>query len=355
MFASGASSPSAAAHAEETLVISDVTATPAATSAVIAWTTNLPADARVEYGTAPGSLLWSESDGSLVTEHSLMIMNLLQGVAYFYRVTSVAAGGESATFPAPPDPPLSFTTIGYDVVAATPDPGAIITSDTPCLTIPVIFTREDATPVRAYSVTLSISENLRLCGAGFVSAGYPVPPQTFMVTVLDEHRWTIDETTLGWPCGADGSGILFTMDVGADVLYGSGTITIESVRVRDCVNGAVPALAGGPVEIPIDITADVADPDAGTTIDLLPAAPNPFGETTRLRYHLAVPGAVELAVFSIDGRLVRVLRDGLAPAGEASVLWDGADRQGRRAPSGPYTVRLRASGEERTQSLILLR
>lgn len=340
---------------DDPLGISEVVAAAAATSVIITWTTNLPADSRVDYGTAPGSLLWSLADDASVTSHHLMVMNLLQGVTYFFRVTSDAGNGNVAVFPAPPSPPLTFTTIGYDVISLVPDPNAMITTYTPCLTIPVVFTREDATPVRAYSVTISLSENLRLCGAEFASAGYPVPPLLFVVTPLGNNRWTIDETTLGWPCGAAGSDTLFTIDVGSEDLYGTGIVTIESVRVRDCVNDAIPALSGGSVSIPIDIAGAVETPDPTTRARLDPAAPNPFQSSTLLRFHTDGDGPVELAIVSIDGRVVRQLWTGNAVAGEHVATWNGADENGRRLPSGPYMARLRTTAEVRSCSLILLR
>jgi hypothetical protein len=339
----------------EALVISDVAASPAATSVTITWQTNLPADTRVDYGTAPGSLLWSKSDASMVTAHSLMVMNLLQGVTYFFRVVSTTGPGEAVIFPSEDQPPLQFTTIGYDVISAAPDPGAIITPETPCLTIPIVFAREDDTPVRAYSVTLSLSENLDLCGAEFVSSEYPVAPLLFLVTPLGGNRWRVDETTMGWPCGAVGTAPLFTVDIGANVIYGTGTVTIEAVAARDCVNGAVPALAGGSVSIPINIAGDVEDLGSLTEISLQTAVPNPFVSSTAIRYRMTAAGPVELTIYSADGRILRVLENGMAEAGEHVVTWDGTDRQGRRLPSGLYLVRLRAVDVIEARSLIRLR
>lgn len=340
---------------DEALGISDVVASPAATSVTITWLTNLPADTRVDYGTAPGSLLWSESDPSMVTAHSLMVMNLLQGVTYFFRVMSSTELGETVVFPPEGDPPLQFSTIGYDVISAMPDPGAIITPETPCLTIPIVFTREDDTPVRAYSVTVALSENLNLCGAEFVSAEYPVAPLLFLVTPLGDNRWRIDETTMGWPCGAVGTAPLFTVDVGANTLYGTGTMTIEAVAVRDCVNGAVPAIAGGSVSIPIDIAGDVDDPGSRESISLLAAAPNPFVSSTAIRCRMISTGPVDLGVYSVEGRLLKVLMDGTDEVGEHVVTWDGTDLQGERVPSGLYLVRLRTAARTDARSLILLR
>jgi uncharacterized repeat protein (TIGR02543 family) len=136
-------------------------------------------------------------------------------------------------------------------VAAAPASGTEITTLTPCVTVPVVITRTNPTPLRGFSVTLQLSPNLTLCGASFVSAGYPRAPRSFHVTPASGNRWIIDDVTLGTPCGATGSGTLFTVDVTGPGADGTGTITIESVQARDCVNAPIAVLPGPPATIPI--------------------------------------------------------------------------------------------------------
>ena len=73
---------------------------------------------------------------------------------------------------------------------------------------------------------------------------------------------------------------------------------------------------------------------------LEPAFPNPFVETSTIRFHLAEPGAAELAVYDARGRLVRTLLEGEQPGGPQLVAWDGTDEYGRSVPSGVYLIRL---------------
>ena len=118
-------------------VISAVTAIPAGGgSATITWTTNKAANSRVDYGTSSGSLTLNVSDATLVTSHSLQLNGLTGGATYFYRVTSVDAGNNSATSPASPAAPATFvetasTGVSIWTAANTPsivdstDPGAV--------------------------------------------------------------------------------------------------------------------------------------------------------------------------------------------------------------------------------------
>jgi hypothetical protein len=89
---------------------------------------------------------------------------------------------------------------------------------------------------------------------------------------------------------------------------------------------------------------------------LHPNAPNPFNPSTQIRYDVPATGArVRLAVYSIDGRLVRCLADGFEPAGTRARTWDGRGDDGRHAASGLYILRYDAGGESLTRKLSLLR
>ena len=88
---------------------------------------------------------------------------------------------------------------------------------------------------------------------------------------------------------------------------------------------------------------------------LRPARPNPVRGGTTLDYVLASGAEVELAVWSLDGRCVRVLDQGWRTAGPHASEWDGRDASGRRAPAGVYFVRLRAPLEAGVQRLVVIR
>ena len=92
-------------------VLSALTATPGESGTEqIQWISNEPATSLVAYGTSPGSLTQSVSSTALVTSHQLTLPGLPAGITIYYRVTSTDASGNSATEPAPPAAPASFTT-----------------------------------------------------------------------------------------------------------------------------------------------------------------------------------------------------------------------------------------------------
>jgi phosphodiesterase/alkaline phosphatase D-like protein len=92
-------------------VISNVVASPQpGGSATITWTTNEPSDSRVDYGTTPGSLTSSASNGASVTSHSVALTGLAAGTTYHFRVRSADAANNASISPPAADPPASFIT-----------------------------------------------------------------------------------------------------------------------------------------------------------------------------------------------------------------------------------------------------
>lgn len=141
-------------------------------------------------------------------------------------------------------------------------PVAPATCTTPayaCVAVPVAFNRTDPTPVRGYSLTLTLSSNLTLCGAGIVQGGYlnGIGGTNYQVLNPSPGVYTVDCAILGGNSGATGSGTLFTLNL-AGAVSGTGTVTVNSVIVRDLDNAPVSAIPGAAATITIDNTAPVA-------------------------------------------------------------------------------------------------
>ena len=85
------------------------------------------------------------------------------------------------------------------------------------------------------------------------------------------------------------------------------------------------------------------------------AFPNPFGASTTIRYELSVPQSVRLAIYNSQGRLVRVLVDGIRMPGLYRTDWDGLDRSGDKVPMGVYFARLQVGDTVGTKKLVFLR
>lgn len=77
------------------------------------------------------------------------------------------------------------------------------------------------------------------------------------------------------------------------------------------------------------------------------SSPNPSSGASSIRYNLPRAGPAEVAIYDIQGRVVRLLVDEERPAGEYTVTWEGRDNQGQPVGDGVYIARLRFGGEVR--------
>lgn len=68
--------------------------------------------------------------------------------------------------------------------------------------------------------------------------------------------------------------------------------------------------------------------------------PNPFNPSTIIKFELAAAAQTRLAVYDMNGRLVRTLVNGMTNAGAHQVTWNATDDAGQILPSGMYIYRL---------------
>lgn len=82
--------------------------------------------------------------------------------------------------------------------------------------------------------------------------------------------------------------------------------------------------------------------------------PNPFNPRASLRLALDMAGQVDVAVYDLAGRRIRTLLDGVLPAGDHTVWWNGRDSGDRACASGIYFCVLRQGGAVAVQRMLLL-
>ena len=98
-----------------------------------------------------------------------------------------------------------------------------------------------------------------------------------------------------------------------------------------------------------------SDFNGPTTFDLSQNFPNPFNPETKIRYSVGRAGHVELAVFDMQGKLVKVLVDQDLPVGNHTVSWNGNDTGGQKVASGRYIYRLSTNGEVKSKMMVLVK
>ena len=142
-------------------------------------------------------------------------------------------------------------------------------------------------------------------------------------------------------------------------IYNSAPVTFMNFALQN--NGT-----NDPTSVTFDnfsLVADTIDCPLATAVDTPPAGPsptltaypNPFNPSTTIAVELPVEVHLELRVYDIGGRLVRVLLDERRDAGYSEVRWDGRDDRGAPAASGVYFVRLRAGADTAQKKIVLLK
>jgi hypothetical protein len=83
--------------------------------------------------------------------------------------------------------------------------------------------------------------------------------------------------------------------------------------------------------------------------------PNPFNESTQIRYVVPADGLpVEVTIFDVAGRRTRNWQHASLPAGEYELVWNGTTDGGVRVASGVYFCRLEVGGVVVARSSLLV-
>ena len=104
----------------------------------------------------------------------------------------------------------------------------------------------------------------------------------------------------------------------------------------------------------------VPTPDGATAridhVTLLQNVPNPFNPQTEIKFAVPRDMRITLAVYDVEGRLVRMLADETQHGGVwLSVTWDGKSDRGNPVASGVYFYRLTSPGGTLTRKMLLLK
>jgi hypothetical protein len=188
---------------------------------------------------------------------------------------------------------------------------------------------------------------------GMLRTGDYLPADTaFLITILDSsgvesesvevllRSVDSEQPTIGY-----GSNLVSHRDVRPTQLsfqyapqtLTDGTHTIE-VRVAD-------RLGNGPAtkQVSFDVTSDLS-------LENVLSYPNPMATETDFTFVLSLPSEVTIRVFTVSGRLIRILDERPGRAGYNQVHWDGLDSQGRSIANGTYLYTVTADdGDDRVK------
>jgi len=110
----------------------------------------------------------------------------------------------------------------------------------------------------------------------------------------------------------------------------------------------------------IDVQGEFFSPVSRATIPvqqlvLAQNSPNPFNPVTTIRFTMPVTDQVRLAVYDLNGRLVKTLLDEVRSFGPNEIEWDGTNSFGHSVSTGVYFYRLTAGKFVETRKMTLLK
>ena len=88
---------------------------------------------------------------------------------------------------------------------------------------------------------------------------------------------------------------------------------------------------------------------------LLQNVPNPFSDSTEIRFRLPRKCMVQLYIYDKREMLVRILVARMVDAGEHSVIWNGKSNDDESIPEGIYVLKMTAAEYEQKRKLVLIR
>jgi hypothetical protein len=104
----------------------------------------------------------------------------------------------------------------------------------------------------------------------------------------------------------------------------------------------------------------VSAPEVSDHVDLphfalAPNYPNPFNPSTKISFTLPEERKVRLTIYTLAGRHVVTLLEGVRSAGKHEIVWHGVDANGSPVASGSYFYQFDAGQERQTRKMILMK
>lgn len=181
-------------------------------------------------------------------------------------------------------------------------------------------------------------------------------PQRFLSVGVapDSVSTSIAHVILCAGTSVTGPGTLYRLRFRARGLTGSTDLELlDGTAAYEAGSYVTPLSTSGATVV---IGGPTAAPPAPRGVLDFHATPNPFNPRTELVLESTEVQQIRIELFTLAGRSVATLYDGLVGEGPFRTVFDGRDRSGRRLSSGSYLARLTSSnGSSVTTRLVLLR
>ena len=161
-------------------------------------------------------------------------------------------------------------------------------------------------------------------------------------------------TTTGLYTTSTTNGSFTTWNKESDALIGNAVIPMMDYRLSD---GRLAIATHGngvfTTTIPNHRPVEIAEPEP--SLVLLDAFPNPFVNSSTIRFTIPRDGLVRVDVYSLKGELVNTILWATQYAGMNEVVWNGTNATGAIQVNSVYAYQIRYEDEVLTGKLLLSR
>jgi len=205
------------------------------------------------------------------------------------------------------------------------------------ITVPMVGNVDE----KVSALQFEIEYNADNLGAAEVVKGNMVGDMSLDYSYADGKLKGILYNLAGGGFGPGSGDLLYlTFENGSGVYDPDNDLKLSEVRV---VNSSADFM-------PVEIKGQLPE-----SFSLSQNYPNPFNAHTNIKFDLPSANRVELSVYDLLGRKVRVLLDEYLPAGSHQVTWDGRSGDGTTLASGVYFYRLRSDVVDVSKKMTFLK
>jgi hypothetical protein len=104
-----------------------------------------------------------------------------------------------------------------------------------------------------------------------------------------------------------------------------------------------------------DVVSTTLENNMPLEFEVYPAYPNPFNPVTTIGYYLSNKGSVNITIYDMMGREIKVLQSGIQTPGHSKVQWNATNNKGQPVSAGVYLYQINIDGKMDTKKMVLLK
>jgi hypothetical protein len=109
------------------------------------------------------------------------------------------------------------------------------------------------------------------------------------------------------------------------------------------------------MQVMIEPVVSISDEPVMKLFTLLANYPNPFNGLTRIGFNLSTPTVLELSIYDLLGRKIKILFKDFRAPGSHFIFWNGRDENNQEVSSGVYIFELIAGNQRESRKMLLVR